>query len=134
MSTDRPETIALAYLKAFERKDRAAVRALLADQGAFIGPLNSFTAAEPFMDAADVFMQLARKFEIKKVLADGEDVCVFWDYATIVPSLPVIPIAEWFKVVDGRIKFLHLHFHAAPVVAAMERGDIAKALAAQTGH
>jgi len=128
MSSAQPEAIALAYHRAFERKDRAEVRRLLADEGAFIGPLRSFTRADAFMEAADLFMRLTRKFETKKVLVDGGDVCIFWDYTTIVPSIPVTPIAEWFKIEDGRIKSIQLHFNAAPFVAAMERGEVAAAL------
>jgi hypothetical protein len=128
MSSATAQAVALAYLDAFERKDKAEVRRLLADEGAFIGPLNSFTRADAFMEAADLFMQLTKKFEIKKAIADGDDVCVFWDYTTIVPSIPVIPIAEWFKIESGKIKFLQIHFHAAPLMAAMERGEVAKAL------
>jgi len=128
MSSLSPQAVALAYLKAFERKDRAEVRRLLADEGAFIGPLNSFTRADAFMEGADVFMQLTKKFDVKKVIADGEDVCVFWDYTTVVPSIPVTPIAEWFKIEAGKVKYAQLHFNAAPFLAAMERGDVAKAL------
>jgi SnoaL-like domain len=128
MSAMKPDAIALAYLRAVERKDRAEVRKLLADDGAFIGPLQSFTQADLFMKAADIFMQLTKKYEIKKVLADGNDVCVFWDYTTIVPSIPVIPIAEWFKIAHGKIEYLHLHFNPAPFVVAVERGEVASAL------
>jgi hypothetical protein len=128
MGSTQSEAIALAYLRAFERNDKAEVRKLLADEGAFIGPLQSFTQADPFMAEADIFMQLTKKFEIKKVIADGDDVCVFWDYTTIVPSIPVIPIAEWFKIEAGKIRYIQLHFNPAPIVAAKERGDIAKAL------
>jgi len=128
MSTMQPQAIALAYQQAFERKDRAAVRKLLADDGDFIGPLTSFKQADKFLEAADLFMKLTKKFAVKKVLADGEDVCIFWDYTTIVPSIPVTPVAEWFKIEAGKIKYLQLHFNAAPFVAAMERGEVAKAL------
>jgi len=131
MSAPTPQAVALAYLAAFERKDRAEVRKLLADEGAFIGPLKSFRQVDPFMQEADLFMQLTRRFTIKKTIADGDDVCVLWDYETIVPSIPVIPIAEWFKVEAGKIKYIQLHFNPAPIVAAMERGDVAKALQSQ---
>jgi hypothetical protein len=53
---------------------------------------------------------------------------VFRDYTTIVPSIPVIPIAEWFKIESGKIKYLQLHFNPALLVAAMEHGEVAKAL------
>ncbi len=128
MSSATAQALALAYLNAFEKKDKAEVRRLLADEGAFIGPLRSFAGADAFMEAADLFMQLTRKFEIKKVIADGDDVCVFWDYTTIVPSIPVTPVAEWFQIESGKIKYIQLHFNAAPFLAAMERGEVAKAL------
>jgi len=128
VSAANASAVAVAYLRAVERKDKAEVRMLLADDGDFIGPLQSFTQADEFMKAADIFMQLTKSYEIKKVLADGDDVCVFWNYTTIVPSVPVIQIAEWFKIERGKIKYLHLHFNPAPFVAAMERGDVARVL------
>jgi hypothetical protein len=131
MDPTKPQAVALAYLQAFEKKDRAAVRRLLADDGSFIGPLRSFTNADAFMEAADMFMQLTKKFDIKKVITDGGDVCVFWDYTTIVPSIPVTPVAEWYKIESGKIRYLQLHFNAAPFLAAMERGEVAKALEAR---
>ena len=120
---------AVAYFTALGRQDRAAIRKLLADTGDFIGPLSSFTDADAFMKAADIFTQLVKKVEIKQVLRDGDEVCVFWDYTTIVPSIPVIPIAAWLKLDTDKIKYFHLHFNPAPFVAAVERGDVAKALA-----
>jgi len=128
MSAAQPEAVALAYHKAFERNDRAEVRRLLADDGDFIGPLRSFTRADAFMAAADMFMQLTERFDTKRVFVHGDEVCILWDYTTIVPSIPVTPIAEWFKIESGKIKYLQLHFNAAPFVAAMERGEVAKAL------
>ena len=62
------------------------------------------------------------------MLTDGNDVCVFWDYATIVPSIPVIPVAAWLKIEADKIKYFHLHFNPAAFVAAAERGEVAKAL------
>jgi len=127
-----PQSCAVAYFTALANKDRAAIRKLLADDGAFIGPLSSFTDADTFMNAADIFRQLVKTVKIKKVLADGADVCVFWDYTTIVPSIPVIPIAAWLKIEADKIKYFHLHFNPAAFVAAVERGDVAKALQSQT--
>jgi hypothetical protein len=64
----------------FYGNDRAAVRNLLADNGTFIGPLNSFTNADTFLDAATIFMQLSEKTEIKKVFVDGGDVCILYPF------------------------------------------------------
>jgi uncharacterized protein YndB with AHSA1/START domain len=124
-----PQARAVSYFEALARKDRAAIRAMLVDDGSFIGPLQSFTDADAFMNEADVFMRLTEKVEIKKVLADGDDVCIFWDYTTIVPSIPAIPVAAWLTIEADKIKYFHLHFNPAAIVAAKERGEVAKALA-----
>ena len=122
------QSCAVAYFTALGNKDRAAIRKLLVDDGDFIGPLSSFTDADTFMKAADIFTQLVKKVDVKKVLVDGADVCVFWDYTTIVTSIPVIPVAAWIKIEREKIRYFHLHFNPAAFVAAMERGDVAKAL------
>ena len=126
----QPQVCALTYFTALENKDRAAIRNLLAGNGRFIGPLSSFTNADEFMKAADIFTQLVKKVDIKRVIADGGDVCVFWDYTTIVPTIPVIPIAAWFKIQEGKIKYVHLYFNPAAFVAALQRGEVAQALQA----
>lgn len=131
MSSTQPQAIALAYLTASANNDDVGARKLLADDGAFIGPLRSFTAADAFIKEAKLFMQLTKKIEIKKVIAEGNEVCVFWDYTTHVASIPAIPIAEWFKFESGKIKFMHLHFNPMAFVAAMERGDVAWAIEAR---
>src|SRR5262249_13568809 len=124
-----PQVRAVSYFEALQRKDRAAIRAMLMDDGSFIGPLQSFADADAFMDAADVFMQLTKRVDIKKVFADGDDVCIVWDYTTIVPSIPVIPVAAWLTIEADKIRYFHLHFDPAAIVAAKQRGEIAKALA-----
>ncbi|HWY97641.1 MAG TPA: nuclear transport factor 2 family protein [Bacteroidia bacterium] len=128
MTTNDPKNIVLSYHDAFYKNDRTAVRKLLADNGTFTGPLNSFTDADKFLDSAAIFMQLAKQTEIKKVFVDGNDVCVIYDSTTIIPSIPVLPIASWFKIESGKINFFHVHFDPGPFVKAKESGDIAKAM------
>jgi signal peptidase I len=127
MASD-PQAVVLSYMKAFEAKDEKKSRSYLHDQGLYKGPLNSFDNADTFVKEAMVFMQITKKINIKKVFTDGGDVVVMWDYETLVPSIPVTPIAEWFKVEDGKIRSLHLHFNALPFAEAMKKGEVAAAL------
>lgn len=131
MTKNNSKTLVLTYHDVFYRNDRAAVRKLLADNGTFIGPLNSFPNADSFLDSAAIFMQLNEKTEIKKILINGHDVCVLYDSTTIVPSIPTVPIASWFKIKSEKIIFFHVHFDPTPFVKAKENGDIAKALQAR---
>jgi hypothetical protein len=125
-----PKTLVLAYHEAFHQGDRVAVRGMLSDKGAFIGPLNSFDDADAFLNGADIFMKLSKKAEIKKVIADGPDVCVFYDYTTRVPSIPTLPLASWFQVKSGKIAFFHTHFNPAAFISAKQSGEIDRVLKA----
>jgi hypothetical protein len=60
-----PQARAVSYFEALQRKDRAAIRAMLVDDGSFIGPLQSFTDADAFMNEAEVFMRLTKKVDSK---------------------------------------------------------------------
>ena len=124
----QPKEIVMAYHEAFYRNDRAAVRRLLADQGNFIGPLNSYTDPDVFLDGAAIFMKVTKKTDIKAVVAEGEDVCLVYDSILAIPSVPPIPIASWFRVKDGKIIIFHTHFNPMPFIQAKENGDLAKAL------
>jgi hypothetical protein len=130
MQTLSPKEIALAYYDAFYKNDRDAVRKLLADEGQFIGPLSSFTDPEAFLDAAAIFMtKLTQKTQIKAIIAEGTDVCIVYDATYAAPSIPVIPIASWFKIELGKIKLFHVHFDPTAFVRASESGELAKTLA-----
>ena len=118
------------YHDAFYKNDRAAVRKLLADEGLFQGPLSSFTDPDAFLDSASVFMKLGKHTPVKNIMMDGENVCLFYEATYKVPSIPTLPIAAWFKVENGKIKFFHVYFDPGAFIKAKENGDIAKALQA----
>jgi hypothetical protein len=122
-----------AYHRAFhEARDRDAVRRLLSDKGAFIGPLNAFDDADMFLDGAAVFIRLSKEAKVKALIVDGVHACLAYDYTTEVASLPPIPIASVFRVEQGRINLFHTHFNPMSFLAAKERGDVDRALAAIT--
>jgi len=129
MTTTTTEII-LAYHRAFYSNKRGAVRKLLADKGSFNGPLNSFTNPDLFLDSAAIFMKLTLKTVVKKIFVDDNQACILYDSAYSVPSIPVLPIASWFKVESGKINFFRVHFDPSKFLIAEENGDIAKALAA----
>jgi hypothetical protein len=105
-----PKETVLAYHDAFYRSDLATVRALLADEGAFIGPLSRFTDPDVFLKHAAVFPKMTKKTEIKQVIAEGDDVCVLYDATMHDPAIPTHPLAAWFKVRGGKIGLFHIHF------------------------
>ncbi|SRR6266852_881296 len=126
--TPDAKAVALDYMKAFEAKDREKASSYLHSEGLYKGRLQSFQKADAFVKEMSNFMYIARTVRVKKVLADDTDVCVLWDYETIIPSIPITPIAQWFKIENGKIRELHVHFNPVPFIAAMEKGEIQEAL------
>jgi hypothetical protein len=126
--TSDARSVALEYMKAFEVKDKDSARSYLHSDGLYKGPLKSFQNADAFVKEMSVFMYIARNVRIKKVLADDTDVCIIWDYETVIPSIPITPIAQWFRIDNGKIRELHVHFNPVPFIAAMEKGEIEEAL------
>ena len=112
--------LVLKYHNAFfNQRDRAAVRALLSDKGYFAGPLSSYTDADAFLNEAALFMALTRSAEIKKVFADGDEVCVIYDFVTDT-TVGAVPSVEWLTLEGGRIRSIRLIFHTQPWPAVLE--------------
>ena len=126
-------SVALAYQAAFAGKDLPKAISHLHGIGLFRGPLNSFDAAEAFAKEMSVFMDILKDVRIKKVLANDTDVCILWDYETIVPSIPVTEIAQWFQIEDGKIREMRVIFNPVPFIAAKEQGHLAAALKSVRG-
>jgi hypothetical protein len=56
---------------------------------------------------------------------------VVYESTMKVSSVPVVPIASWFRIESEKIKHFHTHFDPTPFLKAKESGDIAKALQAK---
>jgi hypothetical protein len=122
------KAIALAYQKAFELKDVDKCASYLHTKGQYRGPLSSFEDKDAFVKEMSKFMHITKSARTKKIFVDDTDVCLIWDYETTLPSVPVTPIAQWFKIDNGKIREMHLHFNAVPFVAAVQKGEMAEAL------
>ena len=68
-----------------------------------------------------IFVDLERmrlEYDIKKVFADGNDVCVFYDVAL---SGVRLFTCGWYHVEDGKIRSLKVVFDPRPVLSARAR-------------
>lgn len=65
----------MEYLDAANRRNFKSARSYVSDNMSYVGPLNSFDKAEPYIK---YFEHLSLpKMDIKKVFVDGNDVCEF---------------------------------------------------------
>lgn len=122
MPTD-PTTIVLAYLEAFEQKDFERVASLLDPDLEFTGPGGSTRGSPAYIAAIQRLSPILLRNDVKKTFADGDDVCVVYDFVTDTPAGALLTM-EWHTVKNGRIRVLRLLFDRVsfrPVVEELAR-------------
>jgi hypothetical protein len=91
--------------------DPARLRAILADDLAFEGPIaGSRVGADGFVRGAAGFAGVARRIEMVQLVTDHEGAAALYD-----AELPggMVRFAEFFRITDGKIRSLRLHYDAA---------------------
>lgn len=107
--TSDPEKIALSYIDACGRKDFETVATLLAADLRFVGPGNALTGAAPYLAVLKRLGAVWVRSDVKKVFADGPEVCVIYEMVTDSPA-GAVPIVEQLRIEDGRVASVTLFF------------------------
>lgn len=103
----------MEYMQAAERRDFESARGYLKDNMSYVSPLNSFDRAEPYLKYN--FSLHMPKLDIKKIFADGDDVCLLHETALTTPPATVFA-AVWFHVDGGKISSIRVVFDPRPFV------------------
>ncbi len=112
---EEAKTVVERWLAAWNRKDLAAMRLLLADDLQFEGSMDRFTSADEYHALMSELTKAVTEVKPLKVWADGGDVAAFYDLSMSKPA-GTYPIAEWFEVEGGKISRVHSVFDARPFV------------------
>jgi len=104
------------YQAALGRGDFAAARELLHDDLAFHGPIDTFNRADEYLAAIGRLANIIQRIDVKKVFAEGNDVCVLYDMVTNTPAGTAF-IVEWYQVRGDKIGALRAVFDARPFAA-----------------
>lgn len=115
MSTD-PKTIAATYFQAWEAADVKRLRAILADDVTFSGPLAQVAGADEYADSIRGLFQATEKVVVHKVWVDGDDVLTWFDLH--MPGVPPAPVAQWCHVRDGKVTRVQVTFDPRGILAA----------------
>lgn len=106
--------IVMEYLETLiERRDFKAARSYLKDDVSYVSPLNSFDRVEPYLKYNESLHM--PKPDIKKVFADGDDVCLLYEMTFGKPPV-TFPVSLWAHVDDGKISSIRLVFDPRPFV------------------
>ena len=112
MSTDSA-TVVSDYIEAVGNKQFDRLLALLQPDMEFSGPnVKSTHSAQEYVSGLRRLTLILDHNEIKKVLVQGDEACVIYDFVTSTP-VGAVPSVEWFTLRDGRIQSSQLIFDRA---------------------
>jgi limonene-1,2-epoxide hydrolase len=109
-----------SYRAALGRGDFGSARQLMHDDMTFQGPFDTFNSADQYQEATKRLASIVQRIDVKKMFADGNDVCVLYDMVTNTPAGTAF-IAEWYQVRDEKIAALRAVFDARPFAALFGR-------------
>ncbi len=102
----------MEYLQTItEHPDFESARSYLTDNMSYVSPLNSFDNPEAYLKYS-LNLHLP-KLDIKKILADDDDVCILHETTLTRPPATVFT-SLWFHVDGGKISSLRVLFDPRP--------------------
>jgi ketosteroid isomerase-like protein len=107
--TDAAATAA-TYFDAWQARDFARLRSVLADDVEFAGPFARVKGSDDCLRGLRGMAQIMTGLEVRKVFRDGPDVLTWFDLATSVAE--TVPVANWMHVEDGKITRIRVAFDA----------------------
>ncbi len=102
---DSPRDVVASYIKALDSQQYDAALEHLHDRVKIRGPAGE-TFGRP-LDFIEMLRKYRGKYDVKKVFADGDDVCVFYDLKT---TGPTVFMSSWYQVKDGKIVLIQTVF------------------------
>jgi len=109
-----PLELAETYFAAWQDQDADRLRAILADNVTFEGPLATIDNAD---EAVEGLMRLAAattELEVLTRLADGDDVITWFEIST--EDAGPLPTANWSHVENDRITAIRVAFDPRPLL------------------
>ena len=106
------QAIVMQLKQSLSSGDLAAARKLLRDDLSFQGPFDTFDRPEPYLEALRRLAGVVKSVEMKRVFADGDDVCLLYEMTA--DKVGTTFIAEWHHVRDGQIAAIRVVFDARP--------------------
>jgi ketosteroid isomerase-like protein len=111
------------FYAAVQKKDIASARGYLNDDLVFVGLFETYRSAEEYIAALTGLLQITVRLDVKKIIAEGSDVAVFFELETKAPAAATTLVAEWHQVRNGKIFRAQSAFDGRPFAAMFTGGD-----------
>jgi ketosteroid isomerase-like protein len=116
MTQTQAETLAATYFDAWQARNFARLRAVLADDVGFDGPFATITGADECVRGIEGMSRITTGIDIRKVFVAGNDVLTWFELSTSVAE--PVPVANWMHVEDGKITSIEVAFDARGIASA----------------
>ena len=110
------------FYAAVATKDLATARTYLSDDLLFLGLFETYHNAEEYLAALTKLLQVVVRLDVKKIIAQGNDVAVFFDLETKAPAAATTLVAEWHQLKNGKISHVQSAFDGRPFAAMFAGG------------
>jgi hypothetical protein len=111
--TDAAADVAATYFDAWKRGDFDALRAILADDVTFDGPLGHADNAEECIAGIRRLSEIVTDIVIRKTFVDGGDVLTWFELRTA--QTDPMPTVNWRHVDNGKITAIRVVFDPRPL-------------------
>ena len=108
------------YYDLLNNKNFSGLKDLLSENMSFTGPVVQRSGANGYIDALKRLFKFHKKSQMLQQFENGNDVCSIYDLIMDKPaggSLSVV-IADWIRVVDGRIAEQKIYYDPREFVKA----------------
>jgi SnoaL-like domain len=119
ISTSTAKEIVLRLGKALNDENYEAAKRYVSENLKYVGPFGSRDGADAYLNEIGRFRL---KFEIHKIFAENEDVCVLYD---ITVSGITLFACGWFQVEAGTVRSLRVTFDPRPLLGARLSSSLA---------
>jgi hypothetical protein len=103
-------------MDAFAAKDQGRAGQVLHPNMTFVGPIDTFGNAADYLASIQRLEAIVTRINRRKVVAEGNDVCVVYDLVTNTPA-GTSRVAQWFHVEGNQITAIEAFFDARPFAA-----------------
>lgn len=88
----------------------------------FLGLFETYYNAEEYVAALTKLLQVVVRLDVKKIIAEGIDVAVFFELKTKAPAAATTLVAEWHQVKNGKISHVESASDGRPFAAMFAGG------------
>ena len=110
------------FYAAVVRKDIAAARSYLKDDLLFLGLFETYHNADEYIAALTKLLQVVVRLDVKRIIAEGNDVAVFFELETKAPAAATTLVAEWHQIKNGKFSRAESAFDGPPFAAMFAGG------------